>query len=264
MSDERKERESAIRRIKALLETAGRTEAEIDACSGKVQELLVKYHLSMSDVAKAGDTIIRDTDFLTDSSEWIKSLLNGVAQLYLCGYYYETFPADWIEKHGLNDGLFPLIAGNHRTAYLRHNFIGKPVDVTVAKAMGQYIARAMQTLCREEVRKWPTKERPAFRVSFMNACTARVRYRLHQKLLEAQESGIPGTNLPAVRSLYEQAQDAARDYLRQQGILPDPKATSLANIEHQGGAVAGWKAGDRIGLDQQVGGNINPNRIGRR
>jgi hypothetical protein len=254
MSDERKDRESAIRRIKALMETSGRTEAEIDTCSTKVQVLLVKYHLSMSDITEGDNTIIRDTDFLTDESEWIKSLLNAVARLYLCGYYYETFPADWIEKHGLNDGLFPLIGGDHKIAYLRHNFIGKQVDVVVAKGMGHYIAKTMQRLCREESRGCPRGERSAFRVSFMNACTARVRHRLHLKLASARTTGVSGSNALAVRSLYEQAQDAAREFLKQQGILPDPKATSLANIEHQGGALAGWKAGGSIGLDDQIGG----------
>ena len=251
--DKGSDRERAIRQIKALLETAGRTEAEIEACAAKVQELLIKYHLSMSDVKDGEDpAVIRDTDFLSDEAEWIKSLLNAVAKLYFCGYYTEVFPGDWIRQHGLNTDSFRLTAGDHKRAYLRHNFIGKQVDVVVAKAMGQYLAHAMQDLCRAEEVNWPRSERPAFRVSFMNACTARLRYRLNQKRLGAQANGIKGANLPAVRSLYEQAQDAARDFLKQQGIIPDPTRTSLANIEHQGGAVGGWTAGGTIGLDDQI------------
>src|SRR5262245_58142181 len=168
------DRERAIRQITALLETSGRTEAEIDACATKVQELLVKYHLSMSDVTDNGNGVIRDTDFLSDDCEWIKSLLNAVSKLYLCGYYTEVFPADWIRQHGLNTDNFRLLAADHKHAYLRHNFIGRQVDVILAKAMGQYLSEAMQSLCRDEQVNWPRSEWPVFRVSFMNAITARV------------------------------------------------------------------------------------------
>jgi len=260
-SNKEPDRVRAIRQIKALLETAGRTEAEIDACAAKVQELLVKHHLSMSDVKDGEDnTIIRDTDFLTDECEWIKSLLNAVAKLYLCGYFTEVFPADWIRQHGLNVDSFRLVAGHHKHAYLRHNFIGREVDVVVAKAMAKYLSDAMQSLCRDEQVYWPRSEHAAFRVSFMNAITARVRSRLNEKRLGAVTDGIKGSNLPAVRSLYEQAQDAAREFLRQQGIIPTPTATSLANIEHQGGAASGWIAGGTIGLDGQIGGPAKGHR----
>src|SRR5215469_770776 len=189
-SNKEPDRVRAIRQIKALLETAGRTEAEIDACAAKVQELLVKHHLSMSDVKDGEDnTIIRDTDFLSDDCEWIKSLLNAVAKLYLCGYYTEVFPADWIRQHGLNTDSFRLIAADHKHAYLRHNFIGREVDVVVAKAMAKYLSDAMQSLCRDEQVYWPRSEHAAFRVSFMNAITARVRSRLNEKRLGAVTDG---------------------------------------------------------------------------
>src|SRR4051794_37026478 len=115
MSDDGNGRKRAIDTIAKLLATSGFTEEEMEARAGKVQELLVKYHLSLSDVggSKAFPTI-RDNDFLTDRAEWIKPLLSEVAKLFLCGYYFEAFPAKFMKHFGIDTSSNrKLFGGGH-------------------------------------------------------------------------------------------------------------------------------------------------------
>ena len=59
------------------------------------------------------------------------------------------------------------------------------------------------------------------------------------------------TNLPALLSMYEQAQQDYDDWKLSNGMKIKTKNV-VQKIHHQGGATAGWKAGNDIGLDTQV------------
>jgi len=250
-------RARAIRAIQNMMKTEGRTEGELERHSEMIAELLVKYHLSMSDIPSSEvkkDPVVKDSDLLTDRTEWVKTLMGHVAKLYFCGYYFEAVRTKYVKALGLDKINIPLYGGGHANFYIRHSFIGREVDITVAKMMGEYLVKSMMAICREEQKKVPAHERTSFRYSFMNACTWRLCHRLQEKLHAAQNEGVIGTtNLPAVRSIYEQAQDAYREWLKGEGIELK-SAKSVAKITHSGGARSGYDAGDRIGLDQQVGG----------
>jgi len=249
-------RARAIRTIEELLKTGGFTEAEVEARGAKAQELLLKYNLSMSDIGNGkGEPVIGDNDFLTDRTTWVGGLLGEVARLFLCGHFHEEFPAevlkrrpDWREK------LHTLYGGGHAHFVYRHNFIGKQVDIAVAKAFGDYLLNAMQAICKVEQKSVSAKDRSRFQNAFMYACAARLASRLKAKRLEAATTGnVGGTNLPAVISLYEQAQQAYEGWKELNNVQVGTKLQK-SRISHAGGFNAGLAAGNRIGLDQQVEG----------
>jgi hypothetical protein len=64
--------------------------------------------------------------------------------------------------------------------------------------------------------------------------------------------GIVGsTNLPAVIDAYKQAENAVEAWLGEQDFKLKEKASNR-QTNHLGGILAGVKAGDNIGLDQQL------------
>jgi len=256
-------RQKIIERIEKLLALSqSPNENEALAAAEKAQAMLAEYNLSMSDIGQIRDQTIKDNDLLTDRAGWVKPLLSQVAKLYFCGYYYQTFPAEWVKKNNLDKNNRSLLAGGHGRVFLRHSFIGEKINIIVAKNMSEYLITTMEKMCIERQKTVSIKERLSYRSSFMNACAAQLCYRLRQRLVESSQSGIKGngTNLPALRSLYEQAQNAVDNYLETEGVkLKQNK--NLTRITNYKGMLAGQEAGDSIGLDNQISEKGNDNRI---
>jgi hypothetical protein len=268
MSDNNDPRRKVVEKIAALLakatslqETANLHSEEAAAAylmeaasySEKAHALLAEHNLSMSDLGVREEDILHDNDLLTYFAGWIKPVMNSVAKLFFCGYYYESFPTDFIKRQGFDKIARKLFVGANSRTYLRHNFIGKDVNVLVAKQMAEYLISAMERACKESQTSVPAKERGAFRYSFMNACAARLCRRLLERQLQTSATGVHEgkTNLPALRSLYEQAQDMF-DKWAEANVPQMTKKKSLTRISHEKGARAGLVAGDRIGLDEQI------------
>lgn len=254
-----KERERKLRHALALLETAGFTEAEMKVRLEKSQVLLAELKMTVEQalgtvVNPNRDPMVKDDDFLTDRAGWVKPLLGHVARLYFCKYYSEMWPAKFIKAERLDVNSRPLLAGGHSKWFLRHVFTGRSMDVITAKAMGSYIISAMQAICIEEEKKWPREERSKFRTAFMNACMLRVCYNINQRLEETKVATVTnGETLPALNTLYEQAQRDAEKFLDEEGVKLKSRR-AVTSLHHAGGARSGHAAGDRIGLDHQVGG----------
>jgi Protein of unknown function (DUF2786) len=256
-----KERSKIIERLKGLRAlSSSPNENEAALAAERFQEILAKYKLTLSDLGEVSATI-RDNDFLTDRAAWIKPLLNEVAKLYFCGYFSEAFPADWIRKNGFDKTARKLTAGGHYRIYLRHNFIGKQIDTIVAKQVGEYLIAAMESWCKTEEKKQPRGERTSFRFSFMNAASTRLCVRLAERRLGTSSGTYTGTTLPALNTIYEKAQEEYEKWKQGQDMKFRTKK-SLAKIHNQVGALAGYKAGDAIGLDTQLGGAQTSGLIG--
>jgi hypothetical protein len=242
-----------VKKISALLSKTvenGCTEAEAMAAAEKVQQLLLDHNMQLSDIEGViVDPLIRDNDLLTDRAGWIRPLMGEIARFYLCGYFSETFPAEWVKRNGFDKQARRLRGGGRFNTFVRHNFIGSRVNVIVAKQMAEYLIAAAERLCKEGETAYPQAERKRFRISFMNACTARLRARLVERRL--QPSTGECTNLPAVLSIYEKAQEAFEDWKNASDMKFRDKR-SLTQINHEGGALAGIRAGNRIGLDEQI------------
>lgn len=241
-----------IEKLLALSKSPNENEAL--AAADKAYAMLAQYNLTLDDLNGEKDPVIRDTDFLTDDAAWTKPLLGQVSKNCFCWYFFEKFPADWVKKHGLDKTNRKIHAGwtKHR---LRHNFVGKTANIIVAKNMGEYLISAMEAICREEQKAYPQAERSRFSVAFMNACAARLCHRLEQRRLASLDKPTEtgGINLPALRPLYDQMKEQVEDWKELSGIEFRIKE-SLIQINHAGGARAGHKAGERIGLDTQISG----------
>jgi hypothetical protein len=245
-----------IERIKKLLALAANNsnESEAAAAAEKAQALLIEHNLSMSELGDSSthDKTIADNDLLTYRAAWIKSLLVTTAELCLCGYYSTAFPKEWVESKGWHKDAVKLLAGGNSRIYLKHTFIGKEVNILVAKNLASYLITVMQDICEQERKKVPSSERTPFTFSFMNACSARLVRRIRDRI-ENPGADIHGdiTNLPVV---INQHKKDTEDFLEAAGIKLRMRK-SLAKIHSQAGARAGWKAGDSIGLDTQLKGD---------
>ncbi len=254
MSDNR---QTIIDRIRKLLALAtSPNEHEALAAAEMAQALLAKYNLEMSDIGGVDDPTIHDNDMLTDRASWVKALLSEVAKLYMCGYFSTSYPAWWIKQNNLGAGNKKLLAGGHAHIYLKHSFVGTQANVIVAKAIGIYLIDTMQQLCAADVLNYPKEERLKARYAFMKACTVRLCARLKERrrATASNASATGTTNLPALMPLYLQAQQRYEEW-KEASSIKFKRGTKMPTIvDHAGGAAAGWKAGDKIGLNQQVAG----------
>ena len=255
-----------LRQALALLETAGFTEDEIKARIEKAHVLLARHNLSEAQ-ARAMDgnnkapPVILDTDLLTDRAGWVKGLFGHLARLYFCKYYSEMWPAHFIKSQRLDVNNRSLLAGGHSKWFLRHNFVGRQADIVTVKAMAEYIISSMEAICHNEKKKWPRDEQSKFQTAFMNSCSLRLQYMMFERLESTKAPSVyNGETLPALNTLYEQAQHDAEAFLKDGGInLTTRKA--VTSLHHAGGARAGREAAERIGLNNQVGGGSGGRKL---
>lgn len=268
MSDRSKAQQRIVDIIAGLLSKTvanGCTEEEAALAAEKVHELLAAYNLSMADIQlEEGETFdtVRDNDLMTSRAGWVKGLMGEVARLYFCHYWYEHFPATWVRKNGFDANNISLLAGSHSREYVRHNFIGDRANTIVAKTMAIYLIRTVQDLCKEGAKAHPRSERVSYHHSFLNACSIRLCTRLKERRLSTQKDGIHEgtTNLPALLSTYEKANQVNDAFIQGLGIELKSRAISI-QVNHSGGANDGYAAGNKIGLDQQVSGTKTAARI---
>lgn len=123
--------ESIIRKIEALLNTKGCTEAEAGARTEKAQELLEKYNLDMAQIgAKEGANHRRkDTRKTGGLYGWQRDLWSAVASLNFC--------------HHIS------IKGTGKGSKYEHRIIGSHVNVVSTEVMAQYLQDTIERLAQE-------------------------------------------------------------------------------------------------------------------
>lgn len=240
------DRTKIAERVKKLLALAtSPNENEAAAAAEKAQALLLEHSLTMADVQGGEDNeMVWDTEMRTDPYPWRRPLGTMVGKLYLCQYLFSTIPK------------------TEKSSQDVHSFIGRRANVAVAKLMFSYLIDAIDRQAKEAARGLPPKEQSPFRVSFRAAAAQRVCSRIVVRIEEARHGGIikreDGSRLPALVSLYEQAKSEntsfMNDAFENMGVnLPKVKDQKMATDLSVAGAMAGYEAGDKIGLDQQVG-----------
>lgn len=247
MNDQAKDK--LLETIRKLMAKANGTEneAEAQAFANKAQALLAEHNLSMSDVKKEhrkeDDVIVEDNSMLTDSLPWRRSLATAVAQMYFCRYFYS----------------FVKRASHRKNGYIRydaHAFVGAKHNVEVAKIMFSYLNDTVDRLADEATKKYPNPDKSSYRTSFRSACATRVHHRILQRIAEAKKGGVvktaSGTNLPALMSLYEQTSKQIEQFMAQKH--PHMKQSRRTTLSNLAGINDGRAAGDRVGLDTQLGG----------
>lgn len=110
--------EKLLKKIRALLETRGCSEAEAQARVAKAQELLERHGLEIANLNQTG-AARKDTKRLGGLYTWQRNLWNGVAKLNFCAYFF--------------------IRGLDRGAKYEHRLVGSHANVVSTELMAAYL-----------------------------------------------------------------------------------------------------------------------------
>lgn len=242
------ERQRIADRVRRMLEKAtaeSSTEAEAAAFAEKAQQLILEHALSLTEVHNTGEPEDEDaeidSELETDPRPWRRRLGMACAALYMCKYFFTLSVRD-----------------NGRTKYDVHSFIGKRSRIIIAKMMFVYLCTTVDRLAREGAHKLPEKQRSPYRVAFRTAASMRLGNRMGRRIADAKRGGVltyeSGAKLPALLNEYDAAEAEADAVIeRQVGELVVIKNRGNPLDLHPLGAAEGARAGEAIGLDQQVG-----------
>jgi hypothetical protein len=239
------DKEKLIERIRKLLALANSpNENEAAAAMEKAQSLLAEHNLNMDEVAEknaTGPKVTVDSELKSHSRPWRRQLGTALAKLYFCDYFfsftYET------RKNGF---------GYQR--WDKHNFVGAPHNVAVAKMMFDYLTKTVERLATESAKRVPAKERSRYVNAFQHGCAGRLRVRIWERYEAARKGTVKtdtGTNLPALANLYDQAQALIDPILQSIGV--QTKANNRVRWTDQRGLADGDSAGRNVSLDGQIG-----------
>ena len=231
--------EAVIRRIQGLMAlSTSPNEHEANAAAEKASVLLTKYNLALGEVKSRGTTTVNDTighvnPSTKHGSPWIRSLWQAVAKLNFCDYAYSS--------------------ANHRT---HHWVVGSAVNSTVTVQMAEYLTNSILDMSKRERKIHGESAR--WQTAFRDGCGRRVTQRLRDRYEDQRSDKVDpdlradaGTaNLPA---LYEQTGKAVSAYMRDTLGTTQSRQSRSQNL-HSDGRRAGRAAGDRIGIDTQIGG----------
>lgn len=234
-------RDKLIEKVKKLLALSqSPNEHEASAAAEKAQALLAEYNIALSEVETTSDKeddMVMEGGVTTSSYPWQRTLSAAVAQMYLCKSFYMTYRGKGKDEHF---------------------FVGAKHNVDVAKMMFVYLVETIDRLAKEGARSVPDKERSPYRTTFRVAASQRVQNRIYVRIQEAKSGQMKassgGSNLPALASLYDSWRQRNDEFLKQQLGQELRTKTSKMSILHGKGLADGRAAGERIGLDQQVGG----------
>lgn len=232
----RKKMIDKVRKLLALATSANENEAALAA--EKAQAILAEYNLDLSEVKSIDHDEDEDVEIMvggvTSKRPWRRPLAQAVAQMYFCTYFYQGI--------GKKE---------------QHSFVGSKANTQVATMMFQYLSDTIHRLGNKEALKYPKSEHSRARVAFKGAAALRVCVRIRERIAAAkagQAKASDGRNLPALLSLYDQWKSKNDAHVAAHiGKLRERR--SLVRGNHFAASIAGREAGDRIGLDLQVGGH---------
>jgi hypothetical protein len=175
MSDINDEKIKAVlRKIEALLNTNGCTEAEAQARTAKAQELLEAYNLDMAEIGASGKGAQRsDTKRSGGLYGWQRKLWKAVAELNFC-YYFS-------------------IKGLARGSVYEHRLVGFHANVVSTEMMAKYLQETVERLAQ----KWAkengyksvfVREAIAVREGMTARLSERLQERRNEQIRKAEEA----------------------------------------------------------------------------
>ncbi len=222
-----------IRKLRALTERRGATEEEAFAAQQRMFALLAKYNLELSQIPD-GEPTKPDTTIDSETAErpsnvWKQYLYTAVANL------------NFTECFTLRGHLY---------------VIGTKANRIATMEMASYLIATVERLAHESAAEVPGDERRRYRHSFAEGCAARIYERLEALQAEAaagrMKAADPNSLLPALADLYQTSKARVDDFITNHfGKLS--YRTHRASGGHGGGYIAGYGAGDKVGLHRQVG-----------
>lgn len=241
---------TVLQRVQKLLVLAGNNpnEQEAQEAANRAHAMLAEFNLTLSDVeargGKSEDNFITDDQLMTESVPWRRPLGTMVAKMFFCSYMF-AYHKKWTSERA---------CGYIR--YDKHYFIGARHNVEVAKHMFQYLSDTIERLA-DEGAKTCVGNRSSFRTDFKSACAGRVCSRIQTRIDESKRGPTivesSGNTLPALASLYDQTEKKLKLFIKEQHPGSKVSKSRGRASSYSEGAHAGRRAGDSIGLDQQVG-----------
>ena len=233
------DRERLLERIaKVLAMTASPSENEAAVAWTRVHTMLAEHNMTMADVGQR-DLIGCDMHSKTDAKPWRRSLATQVGKMYFCLYFFSQVPYEEGDAH---------------------YFVGEKHNTTVARMMFDYITGMIERLAQQGADRETNTARTAanYKETFIDACALRVCARIQARIDAARNgeaSDWCGNTLPVLASEYDRKQIEARNFMDQQFNFSQEAKTMLpvkAVVKNQKAAIAGYKAGDNVGLEHQV------------
>jgi hypothetical protein len=230
------ERRSIIAKIKKILaRTKSPNEHEAAVATAMAQAELAKHNIDISEVESLDDSTDRkvgEDRFESINRPRHRTIRRACAKMYFCQYYYM--------RHGTK---------------VINVYIGEPHNVEIAKLMSDYLIKTVWRLTKEAC-KVAYQPSGAYTNSFANACAGRVAERIYERIDQTKRATTvteDNRNLPVLAPLYERAQRANAEFLRNQGVT-FVISRSRQRFNSADGVAHGRRAGDTIGLDTQING----------
>jgi hypothetical protein len=208
---------NVVRKIRALLETNGCSEAEAQARMAKAHELLEKHNLDMAVLGQSGKGAQRsDTKKTGGLYSWQRKLWGSVAELNFCLYF--------------------SLKGLARGSVYEHRLVGSHANVIATEVMAKYLQETVEKLAQ----KWAkdnayksvfVREAIAYREGMAGRICERLEQRRAQQISELREQEA------------QRKRDEARD-----GIAPSTNALTIIDVtsteaDFNNDYLNGWEMG---------------------
>ncbi len=221
-----------IKKILAIANCAGATEAERDTAMKMAHNLMAKYNLSMASVTKSKKEGREHKERQTGSYPWVKCVCDDVAKLFFCSY-------------------FSTKVGSQT----RHTFIGLESNVQTAYEMSMYVIKSIEREARRKKKEgahdgnWERSFCVGAQIVISRRC-AELRAAAEKESEKAPELSS-GTAL-VLASLYDSEKAANSQYVVQVlGVKLVTQTASKRNIGSDAMA-KGMAYGKTVGLNKQI------------
>lgn len=232
-----------LKKMLALAERGG-TEEEAANAANMAMALAMKHGIDLAALQTSGietragfkyATIYEDNGGF---EQWLINLLGGICAAHGGKVFYKGAPGMTLYCAIVREDMVPLL-----------------------KMTMEYLVKTVLRLNTEAVRgrSLTQPERAQFRKAFRIGCSARIRQRLYDRLQammkedEVAKAATGSTALVVVNHLESEIKEM-QDWMQKQGfIFRQSKARGPRTLD-SAGYQAGRAAGDRVGLDAQLGG----------
>ena len=232
MSDFNQDQSKVMEKIKKLLALGeSPSQAESESAMIKAHELLKQYNLSLSDLEVEDSEVIDEVYTAMGRSQgWKIHLIIGITKANFCGVYTKTKP--------VNVGY----SGRLITSKT-YQFVGKPYNVAVAKAMADYLFSTIDRMATETHKGDGRAVIESYKSGIADTLYMRLESLRKKDIIESVES----------RALVVAEDKVVKDYLDNLDLKKN--RTTRTSPNNWTAYQEGRDHGNRISLNDQVGGS---------
>jgi hypothetical protein len=215
-----------IKKMLALSNDSGATEAERETALRMAYNTLAKYNLSLSDLPSEQDAEVRERqDVVISADRWARNLSMAVAKLFFCKYFYSQTGTSGKDKHC---------------------FVGRQSNVITAKYMSEYLIKSVKREASKRYKSPTSPEGRSFCVGTVRSIGARV-----EQMLQQDTESTPGTAL-ALIGLHKREAEANEAWLADEGTSLTTSKGRADNSLRSGAYHSGKEYGKTVSLNHQV------------